>query len=392
MNGAGMDTLPPPLSAIYDAVQGRPLPPSTLDALRPTWAAHLARARQEIHDLYIEEEGEVLYLGALSPGCRACKEGTWDCIFTTMACNLDCAFCFSPQAPPRDYAGSQMGSTPPEIAANHERTRIEGISFSGGEPFLYPEQLFEWVAWFTTRDPNGYYWVYTNGLLATPDRLQRLAELGVKEIRFNLAATGYDHPAVLDNLAAAAAILPTVTVEIPAIPDHRDTLLSSLAGWCARGVRFLNLHELLYEPGTHSASLPGTRQPIVMPDGHASAIHPASRELTLAVMRRVQDEGLPLAVNDCSLQSKLRQLRGRRRMLAPLTAEPYEKLVEDHLLVSCCAYRDGQVHFFHPDLLVDMQHRHPGHRFVRLARTAPLSVRDRGRWVVFEPCEPGEER
>ncbi|HSJ58538.1 MAG TPA: radical SAM protein, partial [Anaerolineae bacterium] len=305
--------------------------------------------------------------------------------------NLDCAFCFSPHATPRDYAGSQMGSTPAEIAANHDRTCIEGISFSGGEPFLHPEQLFEWVEWFARRYPDRYYWVYTNGILATPDRLQRLAELGVDEIRFNLAATGYNHPAVLDHLAAAAGIVPNVTVEIPAIPDHRDVLLSGLAGWCARGVRFLNLHELFYEPGTNSASLPGPRQPIVTPDGHASAIHPASRALTLDVMRRVQTDGLPLGVNDCSLQSKLRQLRGRRRCLAPLTAQPHETLVAGHLLVSCCAYRGAQVHFFHPDSLAEMQRRYPGYHFARLARTAPLSVRDRGRWVLFEPYEPGGE-
>jgi len=385
-----IEGLPESLTAIWDEVQGWQPAHSTLDALRPTWAAHVARARHQLRDLHVEDEGEALYLGALSPGCRACKDGTWDCIFTTMDCNLDCAFCFSPHTIPRDYQGSQMGSTPAEIAANHERTRVEGISFSGGEPFLHPEKLFEWVAWFTSRYPDRYYWVYTNGLLASEDRLQHLAQLGVHEIRFNLAATGYHHPVVLENLSTAARLFPIVTVEIPAIPDHCDVLLSSLAGWCARGVRFLNLHELFYEPGTNSASLPGPRQAIVTPDGHRSAIHPASREVTLAVMRRVQEEGLPLGVNDCSLQSKMRQLRGRRRLLAPLTAERYEKLVDDHLLVSCCAYRCEDIRFFHADSLAEIRRRHPGYRFARLARTAPLSVRDRGRWVLFDTCESGQ--
>jgi pyruvate formate-lyase activating enzyme-like uncharacterized protein len=302
-----------------------------------------------------------------------------------MDCNLDCAFCYSPHAIPRAYAGSQMGSTPEQIAANHERTRITGLSFSGGEPFLQPQKLFEWVAWFTSRCPDRYYWVYTNGLLAGREHLRRLADLGVDEIRFNLAASGYDHPTVLKNLADAARLLPTVTVEIPAIPEHGDKLLAGLADWCALGVRFLNLHELLYEPGSNSASMPGARRAVVTPDGHRSAIHPDSRNLTLAVMQRVQDESLPLSVNDCSLQSKIRQLRGRRRCLAPLTQAPYEKLVDDQVFESYCAYRDSDLFFFSPDSLAEMQGRYPDHQFVRLVRTAPLSIDERGRWVVFEP-------
>lgn len=379
-----MDGLPAPLRAIYEEAHdpGRPQP--TLDAQRPAWAAHLARAQQLLPDLRVEHEGEAVYLGDLSPGCRACKAGTWDCIFTTVDCNLACAFCYSPRAIPRDYTGSQLGSTPEEIAANHERTEITGVSFSGGEPFLHPDRLYEWVAWFTQRYPDRYYWVYTNGLLAGEDELQHLAELGIHEVRFNLAATGYDDPGVLDNVAAAARHLPNVTVEIPAIPEQGERLLAGLAGWCARGVRFLNLHELLYEPGSNSESMPGARQDIVTPDGHRSAIHPGSRDLILAVMLRVQDEGLPLAVNDCSLQSKMRQLRGRRRCLAPLTGEPHETLVDGWLLESYCAYKDGDLLFFSRDSLAEMQDRCSGYRFARLARTAPLSAGDPGRWVVFE--------
>jgi pyruvate formate-lyase activating enzyme-like uncharacterized protein len=380
-----MVSWPAPLRAIHEEVSRLRPPESNLDELRPAWEAHLAQVQAAIPGIHVEDEGEVLYLGVLSPGCQACKDGTWDCIFTTMRCNLDCDFCYSPHAIPRDYSGSLLGSTPDEIAQNHAKTRITGLSFSGGEPFAEPESLFEWVGWFTERYPDKYYWVYTNGLLAGEDKLRRLAELGVDEVRFNLAATGYDHPTALANLAAAARHLPHVTVEIPAIPEHADRLLSSLAGWAARGARFLNLHELMYEPGTNSAALPGPRQEIVTADGHCSAIHLGSRALTLTVMRRIQDESLPLAVNDCSLQSKLRQLRGRRASLAPLVQAPHEKLVGGQTYESCCAYRgEDDYFFFSPDSLAEMRGRYPGYCFVRLARTAPLSLHDPGRWLLFE--------
>lgn len=380
-----IDSLPASLRAIYDEVSRfQQEEPSNLETLQPAWLDHVSRARREVRDVTIEDGGEVLCLGDLSPGCRACKEGTWDCIFTTMRCNLNCEFCYSPHAIPRDYAGSVFGSTPQQIAENYACTRITGVSFSGGEPFTDVPGLLGWITWFKGHYPDRYYWVYTNGLLADEETLRRLGEVGVDEIRFNAAATGYDHPTVMRNMAAAARFIPHVTVEIPAIPEHAPQLLSSLAAWCAAGVRFLNLHELMYEPGTNSAALPGPRQKVVTADGHPTEVHPESRALTLAVMKRVQAEGLPLAVNDCSLQSKLRQLRGRRRSLAPLVLAPYERLGADQACECTCAWRGKEVHLFHPDSLGSMRQQYPDYDFARLARTAPLSLHDRGRWIIFE--------
>ena len=381
--------LPEPLRVIREEVMRSQQPAPDLDRLCGAWEEHVSSATQRIEDLNVQGLGEILALGTLSPGCQACKDGTWDCIFTTMRCNLSCDFCYSPHAISQEYAGSPLGATPKEIAANHSRTRITGISFSGGEPFAEPQKLFRWVDWFTSRRPQTYYWVYTNGLLADEPKLRRLAQLGIDEIRFNLAATGYDHPTVLENLAAAVHLIPNVTVEIPAIPEHAAKLLSCLQGWAALGVKFLNLHELIYEPGTNSASMPGPRWPFVTEDGHRSAIHPESRSLTLAVMQRVQEDGLPLSVNDCSLQSKLRQLRGRRRNLAPLVKAPHENLVRDQAFESYCAFQGGdEVHFFHPDARDEMCRRYPHHRYARLVRTAPLTIHDPGRWIVFEEWAP----
>jgi hypothetical protein len=376
--------MPARLRAIYEEVSRLKQEPSNLETLQQTWREHLSRARQQVRDIRIEADGEIVYLGALSPGCQACKDGVWDCIFTTMRCDLDCEFCYSPHAIPRDYAGSVFGTTPEQIAENHARTHIAGISFSGGEPFVDVQKLFDWVAWFTSRRQDKYYWVYSNGLLADEESLRWLGELGVDEIRFNTAATGYDHPTVMGNLASAARFIPNVTVEIPAIPERASKLLSCLADWCALGVKFLNLHELIYEPGTNSASMSGARQAIITADGHRTEINPESRALTLAVMKRVQDENLPLSVNDCSMQSKIRQLRGRRRSLAPLVKAPHERLVDDQVYESYCAYRGEEVYFFHPDSIHEMRQRYPDYQFVRLARTAPLSLSDRGRWIAFE--------
>lgn len=380
--------MPAPLKAIQDEVDASGHPRSNLDRLRPLWEEYTSEARQLVPGVHIEGGGEMVWLGELSPGCRACKEGGWDCVFVTMRCNLNCPFCYSPHAISPDYAGSAFGSTPEQIAGNYQATHITGVSFSGGEPFSDPQNLFAWIEDFKARCPDKYYWVYTNGLLADTASLQRLGALGVDEIRFNAAASGYDHRTVLRNIAAAARYVPNVTVEIPAIPEHAPRLLASLERWCALGVKFLNLHELMYEPGTNAADMPGDRQPVVTADGHHTEINPASRRLTLAAMKKVKDEGLSLSVNDCSLQGKLRQLRRRRRSLAPLTKAAHEKMVGEEVYETVCAYRgEAEYHFFHPDAMDEMLARHPDHAFIRLARTAPLSLDDPGRWVEFEEID-----
>ena len=131
-------------------------------------------------------------------------------------------------------------------------------------------------------------------------------------------------------------------------------------------------------------NVPLSKQVIVTGDGHRSEFNPHSRALTLAVMKRVREQGLPLSVNDCSMQSKLRQLRGRRRGLAPLVKASSERLVGGQVYESYCVYRDEEVHFFHPTAAREMRQRYPDCQFVRLVRTAPLSLNDRGRWIAFE--------
>jgi pyruvate formate-lyase activating enzyme-like uncharacterized protein len=358
----------------------------TIVSMLPAWEAHLSLVRQCIPDITIENQGEVLHLGALSPGCQTCKDGTWDCIFITRKCNISCPFCFSPHSLPDDYCASAFGHAQDEIIKNHQKTNVKGISFSGGEVFLEPAKLFDWVFAFKSNFPDKYYWVYTNGILAKDKYLRKLGELGVDEIRFNAAATGYDDPTVMGNIASASDHIPNITVEIPAIPEDEDKLLSVLEKWTQLGVRYLNLHELMYGPDTNSATMEGERKTIRTGAGHLVTYNPHSRKLTLSVMQKVLESEIPLSVNDCSLQSKIRQVHGIRNALAPLMLKEHEKYVDCEVYETCIAFRDeNDYNFFHPDSVPEIRSRFPNdYKFFKLARTAPVSVTDRGRWVSFE--------
>jgi pyruvate formate-lyase activating enzyme-like uncharacterized protein len=377
--------LPQPLRVIAEEAKRFEEQYRTPSDLESSWQAYLQRAKQSIPGLTVEEEQCTVCLGELSPGCQACKDGTWDCLFVTKRCNLNCSFCYNPHSLREEFIGSAFGDTPEEIATNYDRTCIRGISFSGGEPFLEPERLLRWARFFRQRFPGSYLWIYTNGLLAEEKALEQLGELPVDEIRFNAAATGYDDPRVMARMHQAKRCFKNLTVEIPAIPEQIEKVWNCLEVWGEAGVRYLNLHELLYEPGTNSWEMKGERQEICLADGHTSAVHPGSREMILEIIQRVQREGLPLNVNHCSLPNKLHQIRGRRSSLLPLTQAKEEKLVDGERLESYCLFDEqGQLLKVHPDELPEVRKRHPGYRCARLVRTAPLGVHDPGRWVIFE--------
>lgn len=344
----------------------------------------LNRKNEHLPSSIMENDGEAHFLGALSPGCQACKLGRWECIFVTMECNTDCDFCWRPTHATPAHLGSVFGDTPEKVAAHLEKKPPAGISFSGGEPFLFPDNLLAWIKGIVPRFEETYFWIYTNGLVAGKEILKAVAAEGVHEVRFNLAATGYNHPDVMKNLTEAVRLLPKVTVEIPAIPEHRESVLKHIYTWAELGVRHVNLHELIYEPGTNSAVMQGCRKPLQNPDGHVCHFNPESRDLTLAVMAEVSAHGIPIHVNDCSISSKLRQIRGRRLFLSEHMRKPYEEVVNGELSAGC-AYNNEALFFFRPSEIKTMKEKHEAFTFIQVSRLIPLSAQASDQWVRFEP-------
>lgn len=134
--------------------------------------------------------------------------------------------------------------------------------------------LFDWISSFKSTYPKNYYWIYPNGLLVEGKHLNKLSQLGIDEIRFNTAATCYDHPQVMENLVAASYHIPIVTVEITSVPEEEPRLLSSRARGDSADVKYLNMHELMYGSGTLSENLQGERETFRTGAGYAVTFNP----------------------------------------------------------------------------------------------------------------------
>ncbi len=354
------------------------------------WVDRANGIRRAVPSANVEDGGETVRLGELSAGCIACKRGSWDCIFVTMRCDLACPFCLRPTGIALDAPRSALGGDVATLAERYATCGVTGASFSGGEPFLEAETVVDWTRGLREALPHLYLWAYTNGRALTPGLIGRLAAVGLDELRFDAAATGYADAHVDAMLAEAARTLTAVAVEVPAIPAQRLALLGSLERWAEHGVRYLNLHELVYEQGTASGRMAGRRARVVMPDGHRCETDPDSVTVTQAVLARVHEEGLPLAVNDCSLANKARQARGRRRRLATYSLRPYEVMDAEGVATSAVLFDETAVEFVPlAEWETRLTGRPGGWSAARVARLLPLDPEELGEWVGFELLAEG---
>jgi len=308
-----------------------------------------------------------------------------------MACNLSCPFCLTPCGLSKESSLSALDEDLDALCEIYARSKIIGVGFSGGEPMLSPDRLFHCLSRLSSKRPDIYFWSYTNGLHLTKHLISALADAGLHELRFNMAATGYSHAHVTAMLRHSVTCLPSVTVEIPAIPEHAGLLREAVPAWSNAGVRYLNLHELIYEPGSPSEKMPGAREKCRMPDGHACEFNPYSSDLVADVLSDIDSGSLTISVNYCSLASKARQLRGRRRMMAALTLQPYEQLCMDDEAESVCYFNSTRCEFAHPDTLTDMERRAPWTGTAVVRRLLPLSATGPGQWTHFRILEQAIE-
>lgn len=257
----------------------------------------------------------------LSPGCAACVAGTWSCLFINGQCNCSCFYCPSDQ----DEIGQPTTNTlefrtPEDYADYLAAFSFRGASFSGGEPLLTPERTLSYLRAVKKRFGRDLHvWLYTNGTLVTPKILGQLRDAGLDEIRFDIGATQYH----LDKAAAAVGVIPTVTVEIPAVPDERELLGRKLVEMAERGIAHLNLHQLRLTP-YNFAHFQGRGYTFL----HGEKVTVLESELTaLELIQEGLERGLALPINYCSFVYKNRyQAQAARRRNGHFAKKSYEDL------------------------------------------------------------------
>ncbi len=235
---------------------------------------------------------------SLSKGCQICAEGKWSCLFINNICNATCEFC--PTQQDNDEIPATQGcsfNTPEEFADYINFFKFKGVSISGGEPLKTFEKTVNYIkAVRKYCDKDIYVWLYTNGILGTPEIFKTLNEIGVDEVRFNLGASNYN----INLIKNAKPYIKNITVEIPAIPEDYDKLTTLLPQLIEEGVTNLNLHQLRLTPYNISklASKPYTFT-------HGAPPTVVESEITaLKVLKFVSENQLLIGVNYCNYHYK----------------------------------------------------------------------------------------
>jgi len=257
----------------------------------------------------------------LSPGCLLCGRGAWSCLFINSICNARGFYCPTEQPSKSEPTTNGIRFTNPQDYGDYiERFKIRGVSLSGGEPLMTFDRTLHFLSRIKKRfGANVYLWLYTNGILATPEKLRTLKDAGLDEIRFDISANGYD----LEKVRSAAALIDTVTVEVPAIPEDADLLKMLLPKLHEMGVKHLNLHQLRCTPHNRDRL---TRRGYTFLHGPKVTV----LESELAALRMIQyaqDRAIGLPVNYCSFVYKNGfQALAYRKRLAAFLCKPFESI------------------------------------------------------------------
>lgn len=282
--------------------------------------------QSRIKELELHASGHCAHIGQLSPGCRRCfVPNTYSRNFHLgQVCNVNCHYCFGEQnhrdVPPADNQLEFKAKLLTQLLLAQKMDTYPTISFTGsGEPLMNLDAIEFYMDFFRSNEDllpvRPWYYLYTNGLLATEPAILHLKEMGFDEIRFHLGASSFAER-VYRHMTIAAQHINTITVETPAWPPHRDKLFEMLPRLEAIGVKHLNLGEIQLQPQNQDAIL------MLVPDAEFYQnyyIHLDDGGLVYDLMAEVVAQGYSFSVLDCnSFVKSIQQAPGKRCLHEPV--------------------------------------------------------------------------
>ena len=239
-------------------------------------------------------------------GCRSCLMGTGlSAIRKTNKCNIECKFCYNygelDDQPPVGEGMWEIGGTKfyeediDLLLSIHNKPT--GVCYVYLEPFIEIEKYYPVIKKFS--DAGIHQHLYTNGLLATEEKLKALGEAGLNEIRFNLGASNCSDK-VIKNIGIAKKYIKKVGIETPMTPEFFESFFKKKEEIFATNIDFINCAELHLNENNID-NYEGENM-YISRHGYISPIW--SRELTLKLMKIADDENWNIAVHDCSNHTK----------------------------------------------------------------------------------------
>ena len=280
--------------------------------------------QEKLNGLKFKCYGSCAYVGKdVSPGCYGCfYPDAYHHGFILgrdlglpNVCNKDCVYCFEPHIIRQDAVVSERLNIGDERLDKIKKylteekqmittdCKMQYYEFTGVcEPLLYLPVLEELMGFFRNLvDPfmgtKGWAKLYTNGTLLNLDNILRLKNAGFDEVRVHLGATNFSK-AVYDNLRLAVEHIPTVTVETPSWPPHREKLFEMLPIIEDIGVKHLDICQIEITGRAQLSKIEKALGEVVL----YQAFYPVMDDggLVEDIMREVLQQGYSYSVIDCN--------------------------------------------------------------------------------------------
>lgn len=193
--------------------------------------------------------GNEVYYKNKSIWCTYCTKWKWCTIVLSYSCNRDCFFCYE-ETPlnPKNKINANKEEDYKKILSyldsclSDESNKTLAITW--WEPLLFEKRLYQILEYANINFSKVHKRIYTNWDLMTEDKLKKLKELWVDEIRYSIKP--WEEPN-LSLYALTKKYIKQVMIEMPVIPNTKEYMIDILTkindDW---NIDWVNLNELTF--------------------------------------------------------------------------------------------------------------------------------------------------
>jgi len=280
----------------------------------------------------------------LPKGCKLCVRGQKLVLFITGLCNRRCFYCpLSDEKKDKDvvyanewdtgHRGGELIKEQMDVIIEEARLcNAKGAGITGGDPLLVADRAAEVIRKLKSSFGKSFHiHLYTSLENVTEDKLKKLHDAGLDEIRFH---PNLDDDSLWSRIELARRFDWDVGVEIPVIPGYEEKT-KKLLDHVHDQIDFLNLNEL--ELSDNSASRLADMGFEAKSD-ESYAVR-GSEEMALRLMQYCLEKGYDYKIHYCTVRLKDGvQLAQRIKQRSKNVATEIDEVTEEGLLVRGAVY------------------------------------------------------
>jgi pyruvate formate-lyase activating enzyme-like uncharacterized protein len=299
------------------------------------------------NNTHCESDGSRIFYKSISIGCRHCVKDLGCTVRMTTQCNRNCFFCFAADNPIDNKTGVDLNYLKRNVKDRQKEVNFLSCAISGGEPFLFPNQVFNLLRFLNKNYPNTYKRIYTNGDFVNEVLLKKLKANNLDEIRYSIKPGEKPNASLLK---LSKKYIPIVMVEMPILPgiESRKEMISLIKELDLIGVNGINLLELFFN-GFNVKAFKDKGYKIDLSDGvrkiyDSKPIYEypiyGSQENCLKLIKYFSEYKANLFINYCSHRTKQLQYNEKNKRLAKTKKIGYFYTTNEGLHKILCIYEN----------------------------------------------------